>query len=350
MKKRWMLTGFCLSALLLGMGIGGCRKTPPSPEQARRQADFQNSPDVVLCDLETVKLEDADLPENMPYFVRDMQRNDKKTLLRGELDIEDKQFAILLPAGETQFGESMALYEKAAGKLPYWWGADELKSVHTINGKYYEFAVLDNRTKFAASPYAGPTGLLKVGKHNRRVETATFNGSVESERYAAAVGPVNEDGWSQPCTECEIPVGDYRPAIMNVNYDNLSISISFNYHRDAQGRERSDRPELYGFSVREDTPYVLDFSNDPVVVFQTPAPNENRFKVGDEINFAAVLVDPELDIMIRGLRDTAVDVEKEYTDAAGNKQTYTTQKSLDPAVTVTRADGEVVAEGVMPFG
>ena len=30
--------------------------------------------------------------------------------------------------------------------------------------------------------------------------------------------------------------------------------------------------------------------------------------------------------------------------------TYQTRKSLDPKVVVARADGEVVAEGVMPFG
>jgi len=49
----------------------------------------------------------------------------------------------------------------------------------------------------------------------------------------------------------------------------------------------------------------------------------------------AVLIDPELDIMIRRLYDT------------GQKPR---RVSLDPKVVITRADGETVAEGVMPFG
>ena len=148
-----------------------------------------------------------------------------------------------------------------------------------------------------------------------------------------------------------IPVGDYRPAIMDVRYDNLSISISHNYHRDLQGRQMGQREEIYGFQIRQDKSYVLDFSNEPVVIFDTPAPDKNRFKVGEEIKFAAVLVDAELDIMIRGLRDMSVEVEKEFKNPGGETTgTYKQKKSLDPSVVISRADGEVVAEGIMPYG
>ena len=54
---------------------------------------------------------------------------------------------------------------------------------------------------------------------------------------------------------------------------------------------------------------------------------------GQQLQVKAVLTDPQLDIMIRGLRDTRRD-----------------NLSLDPKVTITRADGRQVAEGVMPFG
>jgi len=43
----------------------------------------------------------------------------------------------------------------------------------------------------------------------------------------------------------------------------------------------------------------------------------------------AVLIDPSLDIMYRRIRQG---------------------DTLNPKVTIKRADGEVVAEGVMPFG
>ena len=55
--------------------------------------------------------------------------------------------------------------------------------------------------------------------------------------------------------------------------------------------------------------------------------------------------------MIRGLNDTSQKVEKEYKDNDGNViSTATVDKSLDPKVVIKRAGGEVVAEGVMPFG
>jgi hypothetical protein len=103
--------------------------------------------------------------------------------------------------------------------------------------------------------------------------------------------------------------------------------------------------------VRKDKPYMLDFSNEPMVVFDQPPKSRTSLKRGEKIKFAAVLIDPELDIMIRGLDDTSVTVEKEYKDSSG-KVVHTAKrpKSLDPKVVITRADGEIVAEGVMPFG
>jgi hypothetical protein len=58
-------------------------------------------------------------------------------------------------------------------------------------------------------------------------------------------------------------------------------------------------------------------------------------------------VDPKLDIMIRNLDDTS---HKVTQDAAGKALGYERNLSLDPQVIITRANGEKVAEGVMPFG
>jgi len=52
-------------------------------------------------------------------------------------------------------------------------------------------------------------------------------------------------------------------------------------------------------------------------------------------------VDPKLDAMIRELDDTT---RKE------NSNGYQHNLSLDPTVVITRANGEKVASGVMPFG
>ena len=86
---------------------------------------------------------------------------------------------------------------------------------------------------------------------------------------------------------------------------------------------------------------MLDFSNKPDVMFASPA-KDQRVKAGDELQVKAVLVDPKLDFMIRGLEDT--------TRPKATPESRGRNFSLDPKVLITRANGEKVAEGVMPFG
>jgi hypothetical protein len=165
---------------------------------------------------------------------------------------------------------------------------------------------------------------------------------------SAPIGTI-KDRWPGPVAECRIPVGDYTANSMSVVYDSLSIGFSNNYHTNAQGQS-GGKEMVYGMKVRKDEPYVLDFSNKPMVIFDTPSGNP-YFRRGREIKFAALMIDPKLDIMIRRLNDTSVIVDKEYKDSSGKViHTRKMPKSLDPNVVITRADGEVIAEGVMPFG
>ncbi|MHC4553051.1 MAG: hypothetical protein ACYSUT_09865, partial [Planctomycetota bacterium] len=166
MKKRRSKSFFkifCLLAVVSAVMVIGCKKKSPSPTggQVQQDADFQTSPGVVICDLKKVKLDKMDLPNDQPYFIRDMERNSKDTLLKGELAIEGKEYTVILPY-ESRW-EQMALYETAKKQSPSWWGADDLNSIHKINGKYYEFSTLEGKSKFAARLYAGDTGVFKVG-------------------------------------------------------------------------------------------------------------------------------------------------------------------------------------------
>jgi hypothetical protein len=132
-------------------------------------------------------------------------------------------------------------------------------------------------------------------------------------------------------------VGDYLPNYITVQLGRLHIGISHNYHSDGKPRDRGGRAHVYGLTVRRDKPCGLDFSNKPDVMFASPA-RDQRFKPGDTVEVKAVLVDPKLDFMIRHLDDT--------TKAESDPRS----RSLDPKVLITRANGEKVAEGVMPFG
>ncbi len=101
---------------------------------------------------------------------------------------------------------------------------------------------------------------------------------------------------------------------------------------------------IYGIKIREDRPFVLDFSNEPEVLFVEPT-SAQRFKTGEEVKVMAVLIDPVLDIMIRRLSKMM-----DTYDSDGKKRRNQKLTSLDPKVVITRADGQKVAEGVMPFG
>ena len=54
--------------------------------------------------------------------------------------------------------------------------------------------------------------------------------------------------------------------------------------------------------------------------------------------------------MIRDLVDTTRKEKKPLGVGGGGTDSYETNASLDPTVTITNAAGNQVAEGLMPFG
>lgn len=76
-------------------------------------------------------------------------------------------------------------------------------------------------------------------------------------------------------------------------------------------------------------------------MFADPA-KDRTFKLGDEVEVNAVLVDPVLNTMIRGLNDTSHMITL--------KDGCTKNPSFDPTVAIADSSGKIVAEGTMPFG
>jgi len=361
MKASFLTRSSILLSLILMLGFipTGCKKetpppqeptatAPPAQDQLAKEKEFLSAPDVVTCELEKTTIPKLDLPKNhMASFIRRMERENREDLKEGQITLANRPFKVLLgDRPEREF----YLYDIETGIGPYWWGSWSLHSYHKIDDKFFEFMLIEDGKKIAARSYKGPLGTIKAGKGSRELEKVEFKGSLRQEgSVAVPVGTIKERS-PEAVIECTIPVGDYTPYIINVTYDNLNIDISDNYHTNAQGQS-GGKKTVYGMQVREDKPYVLDFSNEPMVIFDQPPKNQTSFSRGREIKFAAVLIDPKLDIMIRGLDDTSVKVDREYKDADGKvTQTVKVDKSLDPNVVITRADGEVIAEGVMPFG
>jgi hypothetical protein len=236
----------------------------------------------------------------------------------------------------------------SGGKTTFdWWGGDRLSATHKVNGRFFSFSASPAGDELTVHPYQGDLGTFEIGPGTRTM-TNNFgvSGSFEGLDRTVAVGGDIQQGRPVEAIRCQLPVGDYLPEFLTLQFGRLSINLSQNYHSEGKRQSREGRPDVFGITIRKDCPFVLDFSNQPAVMFASPAPNQ-RIKLGDTVMVMAVLVDPQLDIMIRGLTDTS---RKQTKDAEGKPLGYERNLSLDPTVMITRANGEKVAEGVMPFG
>jgi len=217
-------------------------------------------------------------------------------------------------------------------------------AIHKIGQTHYRFSATPSGDKLTVQPYDGDFGIFEIGAGGRDILVINVRGSLSSRDSDVDVGSKLKDGWPQPVRSCLIPVGDYLPSSLDIEYGPLRISVSQNYHSDGKPLDMAARPKVHSVNIRKDDPYILDLSNEPEVMFALPIRGQ-RVKLGQELTVKAVLTDPELDIMIRDLR-----IMMDAYDSNGRRLSHQKLHSLDPQVVITRADGEKVAEGVMPFG
>jgi hypothetical protein len=231
------------------------------------------------------------------------------------------------------------------GSLGGWWGGDRISAIHKVNRNYYTFSASPTE-ELTVRPYHGDLGIFEPGPGTRSVTNFTVTGSFQGRDRNVAVGGEIKNGRPDDVRRCELPVGDYLPEFLTLQFGRLRIQLSQNYHSEGKRQSREGRPAAFGITIRKDRPFVLDFANPPAVMFTSPV-KDQRVKLGDELSVMAVLTDPQLDIMIRRLEDTS---RKQTKDAEGKPLGYERDWSLDPTVVITRANGDKVAEGVMPFG
>ncbi len=272
---------------------------------------------------------------------------------RGQIELGGTRYQVLLGHNYLAAGwfdqpwTALHLLPVGDQSRPMWWGADRLMGMHKIGEVLYGFSATPAGDKLFVRPYDGAWGVLEVGAGGRTLDRLEMKGSVQSPTAALAVGEMRGEPWPAFARQCQLPVGDYQPYLMTIQFSRLSIEISNNYHSDGKPRDTRGRRPVYGIAVRADKPFVLDFSNKPAVLFASPARN-SRINAGEELMVKAVLIDPVLDTMIRGLEDTTR--KHRETGPDGQPRSYETNVSLDPNVVITRANGEIVARGVMPFG
>jgi hypothetical protein len=228
-----------------------------------------------------------------------------------------------------------------------WWGGDRMKALHELDGNLYRFSATPSGDKLTMRPYNGEYGTLEVCAGGRDLKTMNASGALASEAGNVAMGKMGDSGRPDPVSACQLPVGDYYPVYLRLIYGGLDIFISNNYHGDGQAR-MGGQPK-YPIHIRKDESFVLDFSDEPEVIFASPA-SDQRVRAGDTLDVKAVLVDPELDVMFRDIKDTTRAREREVSVGNGQTRTRKEKVPLDPKVLIVRANGERVAEGVMPYG
>lgn len=226
-----------------------------------------------------------------------------------------------------------------------WWGDERLASFRLVDGTFYTLSVTPTGDTLKVRRYRGDLGLVQLTPGGGTISEAEMSGSLRSASTTVPVGRLPyATGRLEKVKECQVPVGDYLPEQLRFRYGRLTFWLTDNYHVDGGKRGAIGNPPVYAIRVRKDRPFAFDFSNRPEVLFASPA-RDQTLKPGDELTVAAVLIDPVLNTMIRGLDDTTRKQSRKFGD-----RTIEQDLSLDPTVTVSDASGRKVAEGTMPFG
>lgn len=256
---------------------------------------------------------------------------------KGEIVIGNRAYQVILGQPYLIVGRwdlpsiNMSLIRQGPeGYRVYWWGGDQLDAIHRIDDIYYTFSCTPDGKEFRVHTYNGDLGEFKLGKIDPNDVNVGMSGSLTSPYGSVAIGPVDSSGFPNKASSYTIPVGDYYPNYMTFNLGDISVDVSENYHSEGKPVDRCGRPFVYGIKIRKDKPFIMDFSNPPAVMFASPRKNR-VYKAGDKIRVEAVLIDPVLDIMYRGMRDAQ-------------------NKKIDVAVTITDSTGKTVNTGIMPFG
>jgi hypothetical protein len=284
----------------------------------------------------------------------------------GRIQIADHQFDAIL--GQEMVGDRgrldghcFPLYLIEPGNKrtdeKWWAGGDELNTFRFIDGKYYTFSATPIGDKLFVKPYRGELGTLKIGPGPRDIRDCSAEGSITSPMSAVRIGKteVGKQEELQPVTEWPVPVGDYAPYFLSIHYDALTIDIRCNSHADGEFWNHRGRPQMLPIHIRKDKPFVLELAIKPTFCFPYVRNKLIRpekamvYKPGEEVNFRAVLIDPVLGILYRGVEDSRRKISRKVDLGDGKKEIREENKSLDPVVTITDSHGKVVSEGPMPF-
>jgi len=225
------------------------------------------------------------------------------TARRGRVDIAGRTYEAWLGHSRCVAGwfdrpsTALCLIVDGNYDVPKGWMAYQLCTLRRIGETYYSFSATPAGDRLTARPYTGELGTFQVQPAGHNVRSARVSGMLASDRVIVAVGgpPVEPYGSPRPASHCRVPVGDYW-GCLDIWLDDLYANVMPTTHADGGLRARLRASHGRGIQIRADKPFVFDFSNRPQVLFVSPSVGE-RISVGGELPVYAVLTDPVLDLM-----------------------------------------------------
>jgi hypothetical protein len=219
-----------------------------------------------------------------------------------------------------------------------------------VDGQLYTISATPAGDQLTVTRYSGEFGTFEVGSDDAKADNLGVNAWLFSKNNILfTIGDAATPYSDKHERRTRLPVGDYRPLQLSVQYGKLRVRLSPNRYSE-DGDERSEKAPVHSIAIREDKPHVFKFAEAPSVLFISPEAGET-FKPGAKIDIGAMLIDRSRDLMISDIQDTSrKERELKIPGEDGKFIKYAIYASLDPVVSITNAAGKEVASGKMPFG
>ena len=276
---------------------------------------------------------------------------------KGKIKIGDVEYNALLTQGRGITGRFdrpgtgllLTPVEGAAGARPV--GGGSLGAMFDVDGTLFQVSASPTGDKLTVGPFRGDGGVLRVTAGDRKkVKKLGIAGSLVSADVMVPLGDVQSMPGQKKRSKYKLPVGDYAPSYLAIDFGDLTMSFSRNFYNEDGSRPETLKPATCSFKIRKGEPFVLDFSDKPAILFNSPG-KDQAFKPGSTVRFGGIIVEPKLGLLMRGLEDTTKTIrERTVTGPDGKEVTIPQYASLDPTVVITNSAGEKVAEGKIPFG
>jgi len=262
--------------------------------------------------------------------------------------------ALLSPMGIGRFDRPMntrlQLTPAAeAGKARLTTGYEYLGVMRLVDGQYYTFSTTPSGDELRFGPYRGDLGVLEVGPGGRAITDLGVVGLLRSQDTFVPLGDFGPVPPANFPRRHMVPVGDYTPMSLNVQYGRLRFAVRMMSEPVRQPLGGTPKPPEPVLKIRKDKPVVLEFSGKPEVKFLSPAKGQS-IKPGDTVRIAAMLTEPWQGVMITGLSDTTKKTGERKFRLGDQDVTIPQYVTLNPTIVIKNAKGEKVAEGTMPFG